>query len=38
MRPVDLAATAGFSYVVDHLTAIDTAAQIGKLQQYSKYL
>lgn len=35
---MDLASMAGFTYIVDHLTAIDTAAQIGKLQQYSKYL
>lgn len=38
MRPVDLASTAGYNHIVEYLTSIDTAAQIGKLQQYSKYL
>lgn len=38
MRPVDLASMAGYNHIVDYLTSIDTAAQVGKLQQYSKYL
>ena len=38
MRPVDLASTAGYNHIVEYLTSIDTAAQMGKLQQYSKYL
>ncbi|KAL3149769.1 hypothetical protein ABBQ38_013595 [Trebouxia sp. C0009 RCD-2024] len=38
MRPVDLASMAGYTHIVDYLTSIDTAAQVGKLQQYSKYL